>query len=283
VGTVVLPLSVVKLPLAASWWERMKPDATFDRYRAGANSENPSASVRISVHEMIVTGSDEAGRQMAAALRRSAGSAAPAADFVRYGFVSPPGAARDEEFWAEVAPAWRARLTPARAYAALTDALTDAEWDDALSLGQENFGVTALHVSRFLQAVGNGGRMIAPTAREERPLVNARATRRPRAKSRRVMREEAALRLQAAMLDVVRRGTATSIAESLKETGWQIGGKTGSGPGDPRDGWFAGLVFDPKGRARLTVATHVRRGGVGGGNAAKISAGLARFIIGAVD
>jgi cell division protein FtsI/penicillin-binding protein 2 len=49
--------------------------------------------------------------------------------------------------------------------------------------------------------------------------------------------------------------------------------------GPPYDGWFAGLVFDPEGKARFTVATYVRRGGKGGENAAIISAQLARYLI----
>jgi hypothetical protein len=50
--------------------------------------------------------------------------------------------------------------------------------------------------------------------------------------------------------------------------------------GSQLDGWFAGLIFDSQGEARFTVATFVRHGGTGGGNAAKISAELARYIIG---
>ena len=99
------------------------------------------------------------------------------------------------------------------------------------------------------------------------------------------MKQGTALRLQSAMLDCVQRGTAKSIAKALEDTGWKIGGKTGSGTallpkGAQIDGWFAGLIFDPQGKARFTVATFVRQGGYGGGNAAKISAELARYIIG---
>jgi cell division protein FtsI/penicillin-binding protein 2 len=97
------------------------------------------------------------------------------------------------------------------------------------------------------------------------------------------MEESTALRLQAAMLEVVQHGSATTIAHSLQGTGWQIGGKTGTGPGTvgpEADGWFAGLIFDPQGKARFTVATFVRHGGPGRGNAANISAELARYIIG---
>ena len=98
------------------------------------------------------------------------------------------------------------------------------------------------------------------------------------------MQERTALRLQSAMRDTVQRGTAKSIGKTLEDTGWQIGGKTGSGPallpkGDLVDGWFAGLVFDPQGKAQFTVVTFIRSGGYGGENA-KISAALARYIIG---
>jgi len=98
------------------------------------------------------------------------------------------------------------------------------------------------------------------------------------------MQKRTALRLQSAMRDAVQRGTAKGIAKALADTGWEIGGKTGSGGSAPvgpqSDGWFAGLIFDPQGKARFTVATFVRHGGPGGGNAATISAELARFIIG---
>jgi cell division protein FtsI/penicillin-binding protein 2 len=82
----------------------------------------------------------------------------------------------------------------------------------------------------------------------------------------------------------VRRGTATAIADDLQETGWQIGGKTGTGPGPApigpqSDGWFAGLLFDRSGTARYTIAVFVRHGGPGGGNAAQVAAAVSRYIV----
>ena len=146
--------------------------------------------------------------------------------------------------------------------------------------------VTGLHVSRFLQAVGNNGLMLSPVAREELPTTSGKDVHRSRQRSvgkpTRVMERGTALRLQSAMRDAVRRGTAKSIAKSVEGTGWQIGGKTGTGPGliSPQsDGWFAGLIFDPRGEARFTITTFVRHGGRGGGNAARISAELARYLI----
>ena len=288
ITTPVLPLSLSKVFLSASWWDNGQPDSSFESTRGTADAQNPAYRSRVSVHEMLVGGSDSAGRQMAVALRRSVGTEAVLRDFKRYGFGPRADSPRDETFWAEFAPAWRTRLMPAPAYASLSDEMSDAEWADTLSIGEANMLVTGLHVSRFLQAVGNGGMMLAPAAREERPATSVRkagASRRLVGNPIRVLQERTALRLQSAMRDAVQRGTAKSIARTLEGTGWQVGGKTGTGPGPATigpqsDGWFAGLIFDPRGKARYTVATFVRRGGPGGGNAAKISAELARYIIG---
>jgi cell division protein FtsI/penicillin-binding protein 2 len=143
--------------------------------------------------------------------------------------------------------------------------------------------VTVLYTSRFLQAVGNKGMLLPSVARKEvsgadTSVANAAAI------SRRLMKEDTAARLQTAMRDVVERDSAQAIVHVLDGTGWQIGGKTGTGPGPApigpqSDGWFAGLVFDPQGRPRFTVATFVRHGGRGGENAAMISAQLARYLI----
>lgn len=101
--------------------------------------------------------------------------------------------------------------------------------------------------------------------------------------SERVLEPATAKQLGEAMIDTVKRGTADRISGALEGTGWMIGGKTGTGgrPGAPlnqQDGCFAGLVFDNQGKARFTVATFVREGGTGGGNAAEISAAIARFL-----
>lgn len=288
VTTPLLPLSVSKLLLAASWWDNQQPDSSFISTRGTANARNPAYRSRVSVHEMLVGGSDSAGMQMAIALRRSVGTERVLADFSRFGFGQRPNSPRDDTFWAEIAPAWRARLTPAPAHFSLTNETTDAEWGNVLSIGESNLTVTGLHISRFLQAVGNNGIMLSPIALEEQPTPSGRDSSVSHSQSRnpiRVMQESTALRLQSAMRDTAQRGTARSIANALDGTGWQIGGKTGTGPGPmpigpQSDGWFAGLIFNPQGSARFTVATFVRRGGLGGGNAARISAELARYIIG---
>jgi cell division protein FtsI/penicillin-binding protein 2 len=275
----VLPLSLTKMFLAASWWDRGLPDTRFDCLRSAAGRSAPE-KVSMTIHEMIAIGCDLPAKQMATALRKSVGTKAVLADLNRFGFGPRPRSSLDNSFWAELAPDLRPRLLPASAYTLLSAGTKDPEWADTLSLGETKFIVTPLHISRFLQAVGNQGVMISPVARVEGSGNGALSV----AQKHRIMQESAALRLQAALRDVVQRGSAQSISHTLDGTGWQIGGKTGTGPGPApigphSDGWFAGLVFDPQGRARFTVATFVRHGGRGGGNAAMISAKLARFLI----
>jgi cell division protein FtsI/penicillin-binding protein 2 len=280
----IRPLSLSKLLIAASWWDNRLPDSSFDSTRGARDAANPAYRSRVTVHEMLVGGSDSAGRQSAVALRKSAGTQKVLEDFARYGLAQRTDLSRDDNFWGELAPVWKGHLIPAAAYASLTEVTKDEEWAETLSLGETNMSVTALHLSRFLQAVGNGGLLLTPIAREERSVTKSNVSLRDFNNPIRMMEESTALRLQSAMRDTVQRGTARSIAKTLEDTGWQIGGKTGSGPallpkGAQVDGWFAGLIFDPQGRARFTVATFVRSGGKGGENAAKISAALARYLV----
>ena len=277
VTTPVAPLSLTKLFLAASWWDRALPDRTFGCTR----SATPNKHEPMTIPEMIVIGCDLPAKQMAVALRKEVGTESVLADLERFGFGARSKSLRDDSFWAELAPEGRETLMPAAAYTLLSAKTSDSDWANTLSLGETNFVVTILHVSRFLQAVGNNGVLLPSVARNEtdNPISN------PVPKSRRIVNENTAERLQTAMREVVQRGSAQAIAHALDGTGWQIGGKTGTGPGlgstgPPYDGWFAGLVFDPQGKARFTVATYVRHGGLGGENAATVSAQLARFLVG---
>jgi cell division protein FtsI/penicillin-binding protein 2 len=279
VTTPVLPLSLAKLFLVASWWDRGLPESSFDCIRSAA----PEQPEPMTLHEMIAIGCDLPAKQMAIALRKSIGAEAVLADLERFGFGPRSKSSRDDSFWAELAPEWRDKLVPTASYTLLSAKTKDSEWADTLSLGETNFIVTVLHVSRFLQAVGNKGMLLPPVARKE-VSGGGNTVSNTAAIPRRIMQENTAIRLQAAMRDVVQRGSARAIAHALDGTGWQIGGKTGTGPGPAAigpqsDGWFAGLVFDPQGGARFTVATFVRHGGRGGGNAAMISAQIARHLI----
>lgn len=137
VSTRVLPLSLAKVFLAASWWDRRLPDLLED---------TPSGR-SVDLHEMLVGGSDASGKQVALALRKAIGTQQVLADLQRYGFNG--GGA---PFWAEVDAQWRKRLTPQPAYANI-DALDDENWSSVLSIGESSMMTTALQVSRFFQAV----------------------------------------------------------------------------------------------------------------------------------
>ena len=266
VTTAVLPLSTVKLMAAASWWDH-EPAA-----------EPKLLGSQQLLSDSIVSGNDDAGRRIASSLRNAIGTEAVVKDLERYGFPTSAGGSRDTSFWVELAPKWKERLTPGVAYHSLSLGTSTKDWEDVLSIGEAKFTVTALHLSRFLQAVGNRGVMLPAVARAEAAIpATTTATR--------VMSETAAMKLQAAMRAAVERGTAKSAAPILAGTGWKMGGKTGTGPAlEPRgsnyDGWFAGLIFDPQGKATFTVTTFVKHGGFGGGNAARVSAELARFLSG---
>jgi cell division protein FtsI/penicillin-binding protein 2 len=196
----------------------------------------------IDAHEMLVSGSDSAGRQLALALRKAVGTKKVAVDLQRYGFKRG-----DELFWAEVDPQWSKRLRPKPAYA-LIDAFSDEDWSSALSIGESHMMMTALHVWRFLQAVGNNGFLCPPMAKRLTGTIEP-AQKQACSSPIRILNEATARQLAAAMLDLVKRGTATRIADALVSTGWTIGGKTGTGgisgaPMSKQNGWFAGLIFD---------------------------------------
>jgi cell division protein FtsI/penicillin-binding protein 2 len=275
VTTALLPLSPVKLMAAASWLDHQDGHDT-----------KLSESEKV-LTDSIVSGNDNAGRQIASALREAVGTETVLQDLARYGFSAQGNqiVKTDTNFWAELAPRWRQRLVPATSYHSLGKETTTSDWEDTLSIGERGIVATALHLSRFLQAVGNRGVMVAPIAKDEdsisRPGSTIPATTR-------VMSEAAALKLQELMRGTVERGTAKSALPILAGSGWSMGGKTGTGPeagttsaGPKSDGCFAGLIFDPQGKARFTVVTFVKHGGFGGGNAARISAELALFLTGA--
>jgi cell division protein FtsI/penicillin-binding protein 2 len=206
VTTSVLPLSVSKVFISASWWDNNQPDSSFDSTKGSADSQNPAYRNRVSVHELLVGGSDSAGRQMSLALRKAVGAKKVLNDFKRYGFGQRTDLRQDDKFWAELAPVWKPRLIPAPAYVSLSNETNEAEWADTMSIGEKNMSVTVLHVSRFLQAVGNGGVMLMPVAREEQSessMTKSPVSRRHSNNSIRIMREITALRLQPAMQDTV--------------------------------------------------------------------------------
>jgi hypothetical protein len=94
VTTPLLPLSIVKVMVAAAWWDHQQ------QAEAGLLD-----SERL-LTEMIISGNDNAGRRIAAALRKSNGTEAVVKDLERYGFPSCASSAvkTDAQFWAEVPP-----------------------------------------------------------------------------------------------------------------------------------------------------------------------------------
>src|SRR5262249_34506852 len=81
VAAPVLPLSVIKLYVAAVWWERKLRPGSFALPRgAGAT-----------VHELLVNGMDRPGAEMAIELRRRFGGEAVLAALREKGLGAPPG------------------------------------------------------------------------------------------------------------------------------------------------------------------------------------------------
>ncbi len=266
-----LPASLWKLAIAAAWWDRGWAEEVMEcpaaATVAGRTITNPGRAPtrRIRVpEEMLVYSCNTAAVEMALRLARDGGTARLAAQLARMGFpVAGPHApeAADPSFWASSSPGFRRAMAPLAATVHVGNA---AE----LALGRESARVTPLHFSRFLQAVGNGGVMRAPTI--EAALAGSGG-------SVRVMEAATAAKLQRAMLRTVEAGTARAAA-GTQPGAWRLGGKTGTtGPGD---GWFAGLVFDPAGRPRYTVLTYLRHGGPGGERPTRLAAEVAKRAIG---
>jgi cell division protein FtsI/penicillin-binding protein 2 len=279
------PGSVFKLALAALWWESGLPDTRMDcpaeiqvTPRATiANSGRVAHGTMMVPHEMLVPSCNTAAVQMALLMRERLGTDAFVNAYRSYGFLPYTGnAPRDSvsDFWSTESARWARRMSPPSSRIRIGEKTGRAEWAQ-LSIGQGPVDVTVVGVSRFMQAIGNGGVMLPPT-------IEQRRARRP-PDGDRVMSRETAAKLQRAMLDVVDspRGTARSIAQVAAALPGDIGGKTGTAQvrGAPDDGWFAGLVFGPEGRPTHSVVVYLQGGGPGGGQPAAIAAGLARTLL----
>jgi cell division protein FtsI/penicillin-binding protein 2 len=251
ITTPVLPLSLMKLHLAASWWERER--------QIGMKAP-------VDVHEMLVAGLDSAARQLATSLRQAVGPDAILQDLKKFGFADCSTFPEQER------AAW---YKAGKACMTLSAQTGKDDWASALSIGGSEFSVTLLYISSFLQAVGNNGMMLRPislTARDGGAVTTTGIT---------VMRPDTARKLQSAMKDVVDHGTARGIRGRLGSD-WSLGGKTGTGPAaaHPYDGVFAGLVFDRNGVPRYTIVSYIKGGGPGGGAAAEITSDFVRFTLG---
>ena len=218
-GSAMRPLSVIKVYVAAEWIEHGFANTSVDCER-GPKS-------RMLVDDVLISGCDSAGKEMALQLRRKLGSERMLSELRRYGLSG----------------------------ISLTPGSSDTQWAQSLSLGEDHVPVTPGQVSGFLQAIGQNGA----------GLFSARTAR----------------RLRNALQGVVQRGTAISIKDALANTGWIIGGKTGTGPGDCGDhcdGWFASLLTDPH-QSRYVILVFIRGKGLGGGVAARTAASVAKYLI----
>lgn len=278
------PGSVFKLALAAAWWEsdlppeqpipcpasiQVTPRATI------SNARNRAYGTVIGPEGMLVPSCNTAAVWMAQQLRERVGADAVVNAYRRFGFTpypkGEPPSGNETDFWATTSEPWASRMSPPPARIRIGENTGKAEWAQ-LAIGQGPVDVTPIHISRFLQAIGNGGVMLPPTLEWELAQSPPEGTR--------VMSRRTAERLQRAMRAVVDRGTARSVLPALEGTRWDLGGKTGTAqiPGAPDDGWFAGLIFDAEGKPSYTVVAYLRGGGPGGGEPAAIAAGLTRYL-----
>jgi membrane peptidoglycan carboxypeptidase len=193
---------------------------------------------RMRVEEVISSGCDSAGAAMAVALREKIGGAAVLRDLRRYGLED---------------------LT-------LKADASDSDWGSTLTLGEDQMTVTPQQVAGFLRAIGQDGLSQSSPGQSSLGQNGVSLFSKPTAR-----------RLIAALDGTVDHGTASGIKDALARTGWHLGGKTGTGPGqcgDTCDGWFASLLSDPHG-ARYAILVFIKGKGLGGGLAARTAASMA--------
>jgi hypothetical protein len=277
------PGSVFKLALAAIWYEgglgdvqmACPPEIQVGRGRIRNYEGGSHASLNVP-RQMLQYSCNTAAVQMGLTARERLGEDAFRESLERYGFVTyggaRPPAVEDRDFWNTGHAPWARRMSPPSIRVRLAERFSPHEWG-LVSIGQGPVDVTPVGVSRFVQAIGNGGVMLPVTLEAERL--------RDLPEGRRIMQARTAVRLQEGMRLVTEAGTAQAARARYRGTGWTMGGKTGSADvaGQPRaDGWFAGLVYDPEGRPRYTVVVYLRRGAPGGRLPAGIAGEMVRFM-----
>lgn len=217
----ILPLSVIKVYLAAEWLEHGFGGSAVD---CAPSATKPLRRMRID--DMLISGCDSAAAEMATILRRKLGASKMLGDLRRYGLQ----------------------------YLTVNPDASDADWGRVLSLGEDGVLVTPRQVSGFLRAVGRGGPHL--------------------------LSDQTAEKLRTSLEGVVQYGTASSIRDALINTGWGIGGKTGTGPGECGercDGWFASLLSDQR-RPRYVILVFIKGRGLGGGLSARTAALIAKYL-----
>jgi cell division protein FtsI/penicillin-binding protein 2 len=281
------PGSVFKLALAAVWWEYELPDTVLgcppsiqltDRATI-SNSEGFDIARVSAPAEMLVFSCNTTAVKMALIARDRLGEQAFVDMYRRFGFEpytdsdDQPGGF-DRGYWLTASDDWDRRMSPPPARIRIGAGTGRAEWGQ-LAIGQGPVDVTPIHISNFLQAIGNDGVMRQPTIEWE---VLEDADVEDDGVATRVMSAETAARLQSAMRGVVDRGTGRSAGALVDGLAWDLGGKTGTAQvaNAADNGWFAGLIHGPDGEPRYTVVVFLRGGGPGGRGPAAIAAGLTR-------
>ena len=165
--------SIWKLALAALWWEHGVPDTDMTCQsqiqvtpRAVIRNSEGFSIPRVNVPtEMLVYSCNTTAVAMSLELRERLGEAAFQEAFRRFGVLpyaqgeAPSGFQRD--FWRTGSDEWRRRMSPPPARIRLSPQTSRQEWAQ-LAIGQGPIDVTPIHISRFLQAIGNGGVVLRP-------------------------------------------------------------------------------------------------------------------------
>jgi hypothetical protein len=122
----LLPLSIVKLYVAAMWWDHDLGDGDFVDPRKG----------HVTIRDVLVDGWDRPGEEMGIELRRRFGGQAVLAEVGRLGLTLHLAAEAD-----------------------------DAAWGSALSIGEHDAAVTLRSVSKLLRAIARSEFVRSDTAR----------------------------------------------------------------------------------------------------------------------
>jgi membrane peptidoglycan carboxypeptidase len=278
-----LPGSVFKLALSALWWDAGLPEERLpcpseitvsDRAPPIHNFESHAYGSLEIPREMLVVSCNTQAIMMGMQLRQRLGEDAVVDGLQRLGFAvyNDQRPQTPLDFWNSGNAQWLRRMSPPPNRVRVLKRFNAFEWAQ-MSIGQGPVDVTPIGVSRFISAIGNGGKMLPVT------LEASRLAEVP--EGRQVMKQGTSIKLQQAMLEVVQRGTAVRALPILEGTGWTMGGKTGTADvrrGHVPDGWFAGLMFGPDGRARYSVVVYLQNGGQGGRSAAPLAAQMTRFM-----
>jgi len=278
-----LPGSVFKLALSAIWWDAELGDVKMPCPSEVKVSENAPAIHNFESHEyaslevpreMLVVSCNTQAIMMSMQMRQRLGPEAFVDGLRRLGFAvySDQRPRTPLDFWNSGNDQWMRRMSPPPNQVRVLRRYNAFEWAQ-MSIGQGPVDVTPIGISRFVSAIGNGGVMLPVTMEADR-LDQV-------PEGRRIMKAETSLKLQQAMLEVVQRGTGVRAIPILQGSGWNLGGKTGTADvvrGHVPDGWFAGLMFGPDGRARYSVVVYLRNGGQGGRSAAPLAAQMTRWM-----